>query len=92
MRAIATANESSNAAKVKEQREVAGKMEKMEKQASINESINKSIKAEENKVTEAASKRMAEVNSKKATQADEAAKAVQGAQAEYKVSVKSAIS
>jgi hypothetical protein len=76
MRAIATANESSTAAKVKEQREVAGKMEKMEKQASINESINKSIKAEENKVIEAASKRMAEVNSKKATQADEAAKAV----------------
>lgn len=67
MRAIASANESSSEVKVKEQRDVADKMERIESQAAINESINNSVKEEEAKVIEAANKRMAEVHSKKAT-------------------------
>ena len=47
MKAVAAANEQAAAEKVKEQRDVADKMEKLEKQARINESINKSVKDEE---------------------------------------------
>ena len=47
MRAIANANEEAAAEKVKEQRNVARKMERIESQARINESINESVKDEE---------------------------------------------
>lgn len=42
-------------------------MERIENQAEINESINNSVKEEEERVIEAANKRLAEVNAKKAT-------------------------
>jgi len=42
-------------------------MERIENQAAINESINNSVKEEEERVVEAANKRMAEVHAKKAT-------------------------
>ena len=90
MRAIASANEESTAAKVKEQRDVANKMERIENQASINESINNSVKEEEVKIIDAANKRMAEVNSKKASQANEAAQDIQKAQEESKKAQKEA--
>lgn len=63
--------------KVREQRNVADKLEKLEKQADINDAINDSVKAEEQRVIEAANKRMAEVHAKKATMANEAAAAVE---------------
>ena len=44
MRAIADANMQSAADKVKQQRDVADKMEKLERQAAINEQINESVK------------------------------------------------
>lgn len=47
MRAIADANEASAKAKVKEQRDVARKMERIEHEARVNESINESVKREE---------------------------------------------
>ena len=47
MRAIADANEASAADKVKDQRDVANKMEKLEGQAKINQAINESVKKEE---------------------------------------------
>ena len=79
MRAIAEANEESAMEKVREQRTVADKLEKLEKQASINDAINESVKAEEQRVIEAANKRMAEVHARKATMANEAAAAVDAA-------------
>ena len=47
MRAIADANEAAAADKVKDQRDVANKMEKLEGQAKINQAINESVKKEE---------------------------------------------
>ena len=47
MRAIADANMQSAMDKVKAQRDVAEKMEKLEHQAAINDSINESVKKEE---------------------------------------------
>ena len=70
MRAIADANFQSAQDKVKSQREVAEKMEKLEHQAQINESINESVKKEEQRVIEAANRRMAEVHAKKAEEAN----------------------
>ena len=72
MRAVAAANEQTAAEKVKEERDVADKMEKLEKQARINEAINESVKQEEQKVIEAANKRMAEVHARKNTEANKA--------------------
>lgn len=79
MRAIADANEDAAMAKVDEQREVASNLEKLEKQASINDAINESVKKEEQRVIEAANKRMAEVHAKKATMANEASAAIDAA-------------
>ena len=90
MRAIADAKEASAAAKVKEQRDVANKMEKIEKQAQINESINESVKREEQAVIEAANKRMAEVHAKKAEEANKASQAIEKAQATSKAAVEAA--
>ena len=70
MRAIADANMQSAADKVKQQRDVADKMEKLERQAAINEQINESVKQEEQRVIEAANRRMAEVHAKKAEEAN----------------------
>ena len=64
---------------IKEERDVADNLERLEKQAAIDESINKRVRQEEYDVTEAANKRMTELNSKKATQADEAAREIQSA-------------
>ena len=47
MRAIASANEESAMEKVREQRSVADKLERLEKQAKINDAINDSVKREE---------------------------------------------
>jgi hypothetical protein len=79
MRAIAEANEESAMEKVREQRSVADKLEALEKQASINDSINESVKREEQRVVEAANKRMAEVHARKATMANEASAAIEAA-------------
>jgi len=79
MRAIAEANEESAMEKVREQRSVADKLEALEKQASINDSINESVKREEQRVIEAANKRMAEVHARKATMANEASAAIEAA-------------
>jgi len=79
MRAIADANEDAAMSKVDEQREVASNLEKLEKQASINDAINESVKKEEQRVIEAANKRMAEVHAKKATMANEASAAIDAA-------------
>jgi hypothetical protein len=76
MRAVAQANEQTAAEKVKEERDVADKMERLEKQARINEAINESVKQEEQRVIEAANKRMAEVHARKNTEANKAAKAI----------------
>jgi len=65
--------------KVREQRSVADKLEALEKQASINDSINESVKREEQRVIEAANKRMAEVHARKATMANEASAAIEAA-------------
>ena len=54
-------------------------MEKLEKQARINESINESVKKEEQKVIEAANKRMAEVHARKNLEANNAAQAIEAA-------------
>lgn len=70
MRAIADANLQSAMDKVKQQKEVADKMEKLEHQAAINDSINESVKKEEQRVIEAANRRMAEVHAKKAEEAN----------------------
>lgn len=79
MRAIADANEDAAMSKVNEQRSVADKLEKLEKQASINDAINDSVKKEEQRVIEAANKRMAEVHARKATMANEASAAIDAA-------------
>ena len=81
MRAIADANEESAMEKVREQRSVANDLERLEKQASINDAINESVKQEEQRVIEAANKRMAEVHARKATMASEAAAAIDAAAA-----------
>lgn len=47
MRAIAEANEASAQAMIKEERDVADNLEKIEKQNAINESINKRVRREE---------------------------------------------
>ena len=79
MRAIAKANEESAMEKVREQRKVADKLERLEKQANINDAINDSVKREEQKVIEAANKRMAEVHARKASEANAASKAIEDA-------------
>ena len=90
MKAIADANQATAMDHVTEQREVASKMEKLEHQAQINESINESVKAEEQKVIEAANKRMAEVHSRKAQEAKSAADAIEAAKADSKAKQESA--
>lgn len=82
MRAVAAANEHVAAEKVKEERDVANKMERLEKQARINEAINESVKQEEQRVIEAANKRMAEVHARKNTEANKAAQAIEAAKRE----------
>ena len=54
-------------------------MEKLESQSKINDAINQSVKEEEQRVIEAANRRMAEVHAKKAQEADAAAKAIEKA-------------
>jgi len=66
--------------KVHQQREVADKMEKLEHQAAINDSINESVKKEEQRVIEAANRRMAEVHAKKAEEANQAFQAIEAQQ------------
>ena len=90
MRAIADANMQSAMDKVKQQRDVAEKMEKLEKQAQINEAINESVKKEEQRVIEAANRRMAEVHSKKAEEANQAFQAIEAAKNERAAAVASA--
>ena len=79
MRAVAAANEQSALDKVNEQRGVANKLEKIEDQSKINESINQSVKLEEQRVIDEANKRMAEVHSRKAREAAQAAKKIEEA-------------
>ena len=79
MRAIADANLQSAVDKVKAQRDVADKMERLENQAAINDSINESVKKEEQRVIEAANRRMAEVHAKKAEEASQAFQAIEEA-------------
>lgn len=59
-------------------------MEKLERQAAINEQINESVKIEEQRVIEAANRRMAEVHAKKAEEANAAFKAIEAASKERK--------
>lgn len=84
MRAIADANLQSAMDKVKQQRDVADKMEKLEHQSAINDSINESVKREEQRVIEAANRRMAEVHAKKAEEANQAFQAIEAANKERK--------
>lgn len=84
MRAIADANMQSAVDKVTQQREVADKMEKLERQAAINDQINESVKQEEQRVIDAANRRMAEVHAKKAEEANAAFKAIESAAIERK--------
>jgi len=84
MRAIADANMQSAVDKVTQQREVADKMEKLERQAAINDQINESVKQEEQRVIDAANRRMAEVHAKKAEEANAAFKAIESAAVERK--------
>ena len=81
MRAVADANERQAYQTVEEQRNVAGKLEAIEAKTKINEAINKSVREEEQKVIDAANKRMAEVHAKKAQEAAKAAKAIDDARA-----------
>jgi len=76
--------------KVHQQREVADKMEKLEHQAAINDSINESVKKEEQRVIEAANRRMAEVHAKKAEEANQAFQAIEAANNERKASEEAA--
>ena len=55
-------------------------MEKLESQGQINEAINENVKKEEQKVVEAANKRIAEIHSRKASEATKAVKAIEKAQ------------
>ena len=55
-------------------------MEKLESQSQINEAINENVKKEEQKVIEAANKRIAEIHARKATEATKAVKAIEKAQ------------
>ena len=82
MRAVASANERAAADKVQEERRVADKQEKVESQEVINESINESVKQEEQRVIEDANRRMAEVHNRKAEYARAAAEAIDKASAE----------
>lgn len=91
MRAIADANMQSAMDKVKQQREVAEKMEKLENQAAVNESINESVKKEEQRVIEAANRRMAEVHAKKAEEANQAFQAIEAAKNERASAVAAAL-
>jgi len=84
MRAIADANMQSAVDKVTQQRDVADKMEKLERQAAINDSINDSVKQEEQRVIDAANRRMAEVHAKKAEEANAAFKAIESASTDRK--------
>ena len=54
-------------------------MEKLESQAVINEAINENVKKEEQKVIEAANKRIAEIHARKATEATKALRAIEKA-------------
>ena len=66
-------------------------MEKLEHQAAINESINESVKKEEQRVIEAANRRMAEVHAKKAEEANQAFQAIEAAKNARADAVASAI-
>ena len=79
LKAIAASNEARAMKKVKEQRKIADKMEKLESQSVINEEINENVKKEEQKVIEAANKRIAEIHARKATEANKAVKAIEKA-------------
>ena len=57
-------------------------MEKLEHQAAINDSINESVKKEEQRVIEAANRRMAEVHAKKSEEANQAFQAIEAAKSE----------
>ena len=61
-------------------------MEKLERQAAINDSINDSVKQEEQRVIDAANRRMAEVHAKKAEEANAAFKAIESAATDRKAS------
>ena len=54
-------------------------MEKLENQANINDSINNSVKLEEQRVIEAANRRMADVHARKAEEANQASKEIDAA-------------
>ena len=66
-------------------------MEKLEHQAAINESINESVKKEEQRVIEAANRRMAEVHAKKAEEANQAFQAIEAAKNDRASAVAAAI-
>ena len=78
--------------KVHQQREVADKMERLEHQAVINDSINDSVKKEEQRVIEAANRRMAEVHARKAEEANSASKAIDQAKKDRYQAIDSALS
>lgn len=90
MRAIADANMQSAVDKVTQQRDVANKMEMLERQAAINDQINESVKREEQRVIDAANRRMAEVHAKKAEEANAAFKAIEAAANERKATEEAA--
>ena len=58
-------------------------MEKIEQQSAINDSINDSVKKEEQRVIEEANRRMAEVHSRKAQEANKANAEIMKAKDEY---------
>ena len=65
-------------------------MERLEHQAIINDSINDSVKKEEQRVIEAANRRMAEVHARKAEEANSASQAIDSAKKDKYAAIDSA--
>jgi acetolactate synthase small subunit len=72
--------------KTDELNKIAKQMSKLEDTAKVNEAINKSTKDEEKFVIDASNKRMAEINSKKETEATKSAEKVGAIKADTKAS------
>ena len=80
MRAVADANLKTAEVTIDGQRNMAGRIQKSEAQRKISEAINNSVKDEEQKVIDAANKRMGEVHAKRTEEANKAVKAIEDAQ------------
>lgn len=82
LRAVADANQRSAELTIREQRDLADQLQAVESKNKIVEAINNSVKEEEEKIIDAANRRMAEVHARKEQEATKAAKAIEEAQKE----------